>query len=155
MDKRKAELAASVLIIFISAFIIFNDNLVEGGVETDLGSMFLPRSLAYLMIFLALSMGYKSLKKIVKQKIVDESETIDIRGFSGVFYYIGILFFYWLTMPYIGFMVSTFLVMISVAFLLGAKSWVRVIVMSIFLSAIIQYGAKDFLYVYLPTWDLF
>lgn len=150
MDKRKAELAASILIIFISAFIIFNDNLVEGGVETDLGSMFLPRSLAYLMIFLALSMGYKSLKKIV-----DESETIDIRGFSGVFYYIGILFFYWLTMPYIGFMVSTFLVMISVAFLLGAKSWVRVIVMSIFLSAIIQYGAKDFLYVYLPTWNLF
>lgn len=155
MDKRKAELAASILIIFISAFIILNDNLVEGGVETDLGSMFLPRSLACLMILLALSMGYKSLKEIVKSKVVDVDEVIDINGFTGVFYYIGILFFYWLTMPYLGFMVSTFLVMISVAFLLGAKNWVRVMGMSIFLSAIIQYGAKEFLYVYLPTWNLF
>jgi len=155
LDKRKAELAASILIIFISAFIILNDNLVEGGVETDLGSMFLPRSLAYLMILLALSMGYKSLKKIVKQNAVDANEIIDINGFSGVFYYVGILFFYWLTMPYLGFMVSTFLVMVSVAFLLGARNWVRVIVMSIFLSSIIQYGAKEFLYVYLPTWNLF
>ena len=155
MDKRKAELAASILIIFISAFIILNDNLVEGGVETDLGSMFLPRSLAYLMILLALSMGYKSLKKIVKQNAVDANEIIDINGFSGVFYYVSILFFYWLTMPYLGFMVSTFLVMVSVAFLLGARNWVRVIVMSIFLSSIIQYGAKEFLYVYLPTWNLF
>lgn len=155
MDKRKAELAASILIIFISAFIILNDNLVEGGVETDLGSMFLPRSLAYLMILLALSMGYKSLKKIVQQKAVDANEIIDINGFSGVFYYVGILFFYWLMMPYLGFMVSTFLVMVSVAFLLGARNWVRVIVMSIFLSSIIQYGAKEFLYVYLPTWNLF
>ncbi|AQS52230.1 hypothetical protein PAEH1_13085 [Paenalcaligenes hominis] len=155
MDKRKAELAASILIIFISAFIILNDNLVEGGVETDLGSMFLPRSLACLMILLALSMGCKSLKEIVKSKVVDVDEVIDINGFTGVFYYIGILFFYWLTMPYLGFMVSTFLVMISVAFLLGAKNWVRVMGMSIFLSAIIQYGAKEFLYVYLPTWNLF
>lgn len=155
LDKRKAELAASILIIIISAFIILNDNLVEGGVETDLGSMFLPRFLACIMIFLSLFMGFGAIKKIIKERAVSENETIDLNGFSGIFYYVSILVLYWLLMPYIGFMVSTFLVMLSVAFLLGAKSWVKIVIMSLVISVMINYGAKEFLYVYLPTWNLF
>lgn len=155
MDKRKAEIFISLFLIIISLFILINDNLVEGGVESDLGSLFLPRIVAVILIALSISMGMSSIKSIIKDKKISTDDFINKDGFSGVFLYFGIIFFYWLSMPYIGFLVSTIITMLLVAKLLKAKQWTKVILMTLVVAVAINYGAKEFLHVYLPTGEWF
>lgn len=155
MDKRKAELITSLFLILISIFILVNDNLVQGGVETDLGSMFLPRFIAIVIILFSTAIGFKSFKEILKEKKASGDDLISLEGYSGIFLYLGAVFMYWLIMPYIGFMLSTVLVMAFVSFLLGGRNWLVIIIMSLVVSISIDYGSKEFLHVYLPAWNLF
>lgn len=151
MDKRKAEIYISLFLIIISMVILVNDNLVEGGVESDLGSLFLPRVVAVILIALSLSMGMKAINEIKKEKRVNAENLINKEGFSGVFIYLAIIFFYWLSMPYIGFLISTIITMLLVAKLLNAQQWLKVIAMTLIVAVSINYGAKEFLHVYLPA----
>ena len=155
LDKRKAEFFVSLLLMFFSIFILVSDELVEGGVETDLGSMFLPRFVAVIIIIFSLSIGVNSLKEMKKEKEINSNNYISLKGYSGIFLYLLSVFAYWLIMPYMGFMVSTILVMIFIAFLLGGKKWHKIIIIFSFIAISINYGTKEFLHVYLPAWNLF
>lgn len=157
LDKRKAEFFVSLLLMFFSIFILVSDELVEGGVETDLGSMFLPRFVAVIIIIFSLSIGVNSLKEMKKEKEkeINSNNYISLKGYSGIFLYLLSVFAYWLIMPYMGFMISTILVMIFIAFLLGGKKWHKIIIIFSFIAISINYGTKEFLHVYLPAWNLF
>ena len=50
MDRRKIDVAMTSFLIVMSLIILISDDLVQGGVETDLGSMFLPRIVAIAII---------------------------------------------------------------------------------------------------------
>mgnify|MGYP000241719947 CR=1 FL=1 len=154
MDRRKIDIYLSTFLIVISTIILTNNNLVEGGAESNLGSMFLPRFVACLIIIFSLIIAVQSLVKLTNNVTLIENEIINTRGLSGVFIYIVILIAYWFSMLHMGFLISTPFIMIAVAILLGGRRWVPIITMSVMTSLIIFYGSKIFLRVYLPTWTL-
>ena len=154
MDRRKIDVVLSTLLIIVSLIVLTNDNLVEGGVETELGSMFLPRIIAGLMIIFSVSMAVPSLLKLVRNVDQEENEAIDTTGFLGVLYYISIFVAYWLLVPVVGFLVATPFVMFGIAVLLGGRNWVPMVLMSVITPVLVFYGALYFLRVFLPIWAL-
>ncbi len=154
MDRRKVDVVLTTVLIIISLIILTSDQLVEGGAETDLGSMFLPRIVAVLMIIFSATIGIQSLKKLLQQKELEDKELIVTNGYGGIFIYIGIFIAYWLLVPVFGFIVTTPFVMFSVALLLGGRNWVPITAVSVITPILIFYGSSQFLRVFLPTWSL-
>lgn len=152
MDRRKVDVVLSTILIIVSVIILTSDNLVEGGAESDLSSMFLPRVVAGLMIIFSATIAIQSIRKLSEGAKLEGSELIVTDGSSGIFIYIGIFIAYWLAVPYVGFLVATPFIMIAVAMLLGGRDWVPIIAMSVITPVLIDYGSKEFLRVYLPTW---
>ena len=153
MDRRKIDVGLSALLITASVIILTNDNLVEGGVATDLGSLFLPRIIATLIIVFSATIGIQALTKLLRRAERESIETLDTRGFQGICLYIGIFFAYWFTVPYIGFMLATPFVMFAIAVLLGGRNWVPITLMSVITPVLVFYGAEKFLRVFLPVWS--
>lgn len=154
MDRRKIDIVLSTILIIASLIILTNDNLAEGGAESDLGIMFLPRIVAGFIIIFAATIAIQSFSKLSKGAELEGPELIITNGYSGIFIYIGIFVAYWLAVPHLGFMVTTPLVMLGVAVLLGGRNWIPLIAMSVITPVLIYYGSKEFLRVYLPTWTL-
>ncbi len=154
MDRRKIDVVISTILIIASLIILTNDSLSEGGVETDLGSLFLPRIVACLIIVFSAVIGVQSLLKLSKKARMEDVEKIDLTGFMGVNIYIGTFILYWFLVPYLGFLLVTPFVMFAIAFLLGGRSWFAMTAMSIITPLLIFYGASHFLRVFLPTWSL-
>lgn len=154
MDRRKIDVIMATVFIIVSLIILTNDNLVEGGAETDLGSMFLPRIVAGLIIIFSASIGIQALRKLISKAALNAEENIMTDGFAGIVIYISIFIVYWLVVPYVGFLVATPFVMFGIAVLLGGRKWLPIILMSVITPAVIFYGASHFLRVFLPTWTL-
>lgn len=154
MDRRKVDVVLATVLIIISLIILTCDQLVEGGAETDLGSMFLPRIVAVLIIIFSATIGIESLKKLLQRKEMEDKELIVTNGYGGIFIYIGIFIAYWLLVPVLGFLVTTPFVMFSVALLLGGRNWVPITAVSVITPILIFYGSSHFLRVFLPTWSL-
>lgn len=154
MDRRKIDVVLATFLIIISVIILTSDSLVEGGAESDLGSMFLPRVVAGLMIVFSATIAFESLKHLSAGTRAEAHEIISTSGFSGIFLYIGIFVAYWFTMPYVGFLVATPIVMIAVAVLLGGRSWLPILATSVITPTIVFYISREFLRVYLPAWSL-
>ena len=155
MDRRKVDVVLSTILIIASLIILTNDNLVEGGAETDLGSMFLPRIVAGLIILFAGTIAIQSLGKLLKGAEMEGQELIITNGFSGIIIYIGIFIAYWLSVPHVGFLVATPVIMFCIAVLLGGRNWLPITAVCVITPLLIFYGAREFLRVYLPTWNLF
>ncbi|WP_271272628.1 tripartite tricarboxylate transporter TctB family protein [Aliamphritea hakodatensis] len=154
MDRRKVDVVLATVLIIISLIILTSDQLVEGGAETDLGSMFLPRIVAVLIILFSATIGIQSLKNLLQRKEMEDKELIVTNGYGGIFIYIGIFIAYWLLVPVFGFLVTTPFVMFSVALLLGGRNWIPMTAVSVITPILIFYGSSQFLRVFLPTWSL-
>lgn len=154
MDRRKIDVVLSTFLIIASVIILTNDNLAEGGADSEMGILFLPRIVAGLMILFAGTIAIQSFMKLAKGAEQEGQEVISTEGFSGIFAYIGIFVAYWLAVPYLGFMVTTPFVMLAVAILLGGRNWIPIVAVSVITPVLIYYGSREFLRVYLPTWTL-
>lgn len=154
MDRRKIDVVLSTLLIIAAVIILTNDNLAEGGAQSDLGILFLPRVAAGFMILFAGTIAVQSFLRLAQGAEQEDLEKITTDGFSGIFIYVGIFVAYWLAVPHLGFLVTTPLVMISVAILLGGRNWLPMIALSVIIPILIDYGSREFLRVYLPTWSL-
>ena len=154
MDRRKIDVVLSTLLIIAAVIILTNDNLADGGAQSDLGILFLPRVVAGFMILFAGTIAIQSFLKLAQGAEQEDLEKITTDGFSGIFIYVGIFVAYWLAVPHLGFLVTTPLVMISVAILLGGRNWLPMIALSVIIPILIDYGSREFLRVYLPTWSL-
>lgn len=154
MDRRKLDIVMSSVLISVAIIILTNDNLVVGGVESELGSLFLPRVVAGLMIVFSAIIAISSIIRLSIKSEKDECEQIDIDGFSGILLYIGIFVAYWLLVPYVGFLVATPFVMLAIAVLLGGRNWIPIVTMSVVTPFVIYYGSLNFLRVFLPAWNL-
>lgn len=154
MDRRKIDIGLAAFLTTVSVMILTNNNLVEGGAESGLGSMFLPRVVAGLIIIFSLAIAIQSLRKLAKDMKPEGRDVIPVDGFSGIFIYIGIFTTYWFSVPYVGFLVATPFIMLAIAILLGGRNWVPIIATSVITPILIYYGSREFLRVYLPTWAL-
>jgi len=154
MDRRKIDIIVTSILIVASVIILTNDGLSEGGVETDLGSLFLPRIVASLIIVFSVTIGIQSFLKLRRKAKLEAVEDITTKGFLGIYIYIGIFFAYWFLVPHVGFLLTTPFVMFSIAVLLGGREWIKIGAMSVIVPVIVFYGSVHFLRVYLPTWSL-
>lgn len=154
MNRRKIDVALSSLLILASLVILTSDSLVEGGVETELGSMFLPRIVAVFIIFFSAMVGLPSLAKLLKGNPLGGLERVDTEGFFGIAIYIAILAAYWLATPHVGFLVATPIAMFGIAVLLGGRNWPAMATVSIITPVVVYYGSSHFLRVFLPPWTL-
>jgi hypothetical protein len=154
LDRRKVDIVVMTMLVLASIVILTNDNLSEGGAETDLGSLFLPRIVAGLIILFSVFIGATSIHKLLTKQAIESGETITLNGFFGVNIYVGIFVLYWFSVPYVGFLIATPFVMLGVALLLGGKNWLAIGAMSIVVPLLVFYGSVHFLRVYLPTWSL-
>lgn len=155
MDRRKIDVGLSALLITASLIILTSDKLVEGGMETELGSLFLPRLVAIIMILLSGSIGIQSIRHLNAGKQPSSDETISTDGFGGIGLYLLMFIGYWLAVPHVGFIIATPFVMLGIAVLLEGRNWLPMIAMSISIPLIIYFLSYYVLHVYLPTWSLF
>lgn len=154
MDRRKIDVMMASGLIAISVIILTNDNLVQGGVETELGSLFLPRIVAACILIISALIGVDSLRRLRADAPYEEGEVINTEGFDGVIIYVLTFVFYWIAVPYFGFVVATPFAMFSIAYLLGGRNWIPIILMSLITPITIFYLCREFLRVFLPTWSL-
>src|SRR5690625_7919955 len=64
MQKHKSDLLLATLLWVASLYILLFDDFIEGGLETDLGSLFLPRAAALVVAVLALFIGGPAIKAL-------------------------------------------------------------------------------------------
>lgn len=153
MDRRKIDIAMTSLLVLASLIILTNDNLAQGGVQTDLGSMFLPRLVAVVMIAISATIGVSAIIQLSRGESMHEDERIRTDGFLGVGIYLANLILYWLAIPYVGFLIATPIAMLGVAFLLGGRDWIPIIAMSVITPLVVFYLCREYLRVFLPTWS--
>ena len=154
MDRRKADVVIGSILIAMSIFILTNDNLVVGGVETDLGSMFLPRLLAVFIMAFSLTIVWDAFRKLQQGESLQKHEVIDTRGYSGIAIYVGIFTTYWYLVEILGFIFCTPFAMVGIMLLLGGRNWKVMLPLAIIAPVLVYYGCYNYLRVMLPVWSL-
>lgn len=154
MDKPRVDAAFASAVILIAILILSNDALVEGGAQTELGPLFLPRIVASVMILLSLGIGLPALLRILRRPGTVRSPLGGAGDAVGVSLYLAILLIYWAAMPWVGFMVATPAAMLAIGWLLGARKWAPMLTISLITPLVIDYGSRAFLRVFLPVWSL-
>lgn len=102
---------------------------------TELGAAFWPRIILVLMIILLIYNLYSDIKN--KKSI----EKIDIGGFLKSKLFVGMILVAAMTliMPYVGFITSCFLFLVSYGFLLGERKIVKLIIFSIIITFVLYF----------------
>lgn len=153
MTRRHLDVILCSVLIVAGVLILTLDGLAQGGVETQLGSMLMPRVVASLIILFSLMIGLPSLRGILQDRPLLPTELIEAEGLDGVVIYIAIFTAYWWALPILGFLVATPAVILAVAVLLGGRSWMPILAMSLITPTIIFYGCRELIRVYLPEWS--
>jgi len=167
MQKHKSDLLLATLLWVASLYILLFDDFIEGGLETDLGSLFLPRAAALVVAVLALFIGGPAIKALRAEHgqsdhVADQQGQPQTEENEGSLLwpmlYIVALIAYWFALPILGFVLSTILVVFFVAYIFNcntALDWLKVLVISLVISFGLDYVTQKFLKVYLPTSTLF
>ena len=154
MNRRYIDVVLCSALIIGAILILTLDGLAQGGVETLLGSMLMPRIVAGLILIFAAMIGVSSLRQILADTPLAPQEWVDTNGLGGVLIYLAIFVAYWWFMPMVGFVVATSIAMFAIATLLGGRSWLAMACVSIILPLVTFYGCRELIRVYLPEWSL-
>lgn len=154
MNRRYVDVVLGSVLIAAAILILTREGLAQGGVETQLGSMFMPRVVAGLILIFAAMIAIASLRQIIAQSPLAPQETIATEGLGGVLIYVGIFAAYWWLLPTLGFVVATSAAMFAIAVLLGGRSWLAMAAVSIAIPVVTFYGCRELIRVYLPEWSL-
>lgn len=166
--RNKADLFVGLL-LFVSSFIFLltMHRFVYGGTQSAVGPLFFPRFiitivvlLSFIQIVLAfIHPGTKQSRETTansgssqpKAPAEDEAETSN----QNIVIYIGILFLYLAMLHWLGFMVSTPVIMTCVAYILNGRNFAVFIPMSVGFSVALYYIALKLMKIMLPMGVLF
>ncbi|WP_282026467.1 tripartite tricarboxylate transporter TctB family protein [Limimaricola cinnabarinus] len=154
MSRRHLDVALCSALIVAALLILTREGLAQGGVETRLGSMLMPRVVAGLVILFSLMIGLPSLRGLLENRPLLPAELVETSGLDGVFVYMALLAAYWWAMPLVGFLVATPVLIFAVAVLLGGRSWMALLAVALITPTAIHYGSRELIRVYLPEWSL-
>lgn len=160
MKKYKSDLVLAALLLAVSLYILLFDDFIEGGLETDLGSLFLPRAAALVMAVLAIFLAIPAVKAFKKQVSAGSTTAEKERqpSMRWPLLYIAALIAYWWVLPHLGFVIATILVVLFVAYIFNCSrliDWLKVLAVALVMSFGLDYVTQQFLKVYLPTFSLF
>lgn len=168
-SQKKMILANKVvaLVIFAGSFLFMLNmhKYVYGGVQSSVGPLFFPKFVMTLVVALSLLLvGMEFFKK--KKEAVPPSalqpegvkeaggEEEEVNNWNIVIY-LGILFGYMAMLHFIGFLISTPIVMMAVAIILKGRNYITMTLMSIFFSVTLYYVALKMMKIILPAGILF
>ena len=148
MQRRTIELTVMFLLVLVSLSILFlGKSMVDGGMESGMSPLFLPRIIAVLMLVFCTMGIYEAVKKQGAGGL--ETDLVSVAK------HIGIFFIYFFVLPYIGFMVATSVMMFVIMYQMGGRNLLVMAVVSISGSVIIYYAGYHLLKVLLPVGSLF
>lgn len=154
MDRRRIDVGLASALLIAALAVLTMDGFVVGGVEAELGSMFVPRMVAGFIALFALMIGIPSLTSLLQQRPPAAEEWIGTDGLGGAGLYVLIFFGYWWALPLVGFLVATPVVIFAIGLLLQGRNWIALAAVSVITPLIIFHVCQDLLRVYLPTWSL-
>ena len=148
MQRRTIEFTIMFLLVLVSFSILFlGKSMVDGGMESGMSPLFLPRIVAVLILVFC-TMG---IYETIKEQNADGLET----DLVSVAKHVGIFFVYFFVLPYLGFMLSTSIMMFVIMYQMGGRNLLIMVVVSISGSVIIYYAGYHLLKVLLPVGSLF
>lgn len=148
MQRRTIELSVLTVLILVSLSILFmGKSMVDGGMESGMSPLFLPRIIAALIIIFSL-MGIVEARKKKDSENLGASLTSMVKN-------AGIFFVYLFVLPYAGFIPATTVMMFVVMFQMGGRNLPIMTFVSIAGSVIIYYASYHMLKVLLPPGCLF
>lgn len=152
----------ALLLVFYSVFYLNADSLIEQSLFGSIDASFFPKIIILCIVIMSLMLfidtcmmwnNYKNNKITHKMKaLISEKESYPM---SGVFIYIGTLFLYLLGFYYIGFIYSTPIIVVLVAYLLGMKNFFIGVSAAIMFTFALDYASLHFLQILLPSGILF
>ncbi len=123
--------------------------------EVAIGPRFFPTALVYLIIVMSvisLLLSFIRSRKVIRSKEdkLDEEQQLErafakSKGYKQVAITLLALIAWTILMPYIGFVVTTFLLMISLMFLIGTSNLMKMLVISS-LFTILLYAVANYLF---------
>ena len=153
MNRRYLDVVLGSVLIAGAILILTLDGLAQGGVETQLGSMFMPRVVAGFIGIFSAMIALPSLRQIIADAPLAPQETIPAEGFGGVLVYVAIFVAYWWLLPVLGFVIATSAAMFAIAVLLGGRSWLAMALVSVVVPLASFHGCRALIRVYLPEWS--
>jgi hypothetical protein len=166
MNKDFQDLIVGFVLFFLSLlFMLTMHNFVFGGFETKIGSLFFPKFVIFIILILStilVSIGFlKAIKKDFattfksdEQKLYEEM-SISEENSLNVLIYILFLFLYILLLYFLGFLLSTPLIIFFVMLILRGHNFTIMISISILVSFVIYYLCYYLMRVMLPTGVIF
>ncbi|MDK2933230.1 MAG: Tripartite tricarboxylate transporter TctB family [Clostridiales bacterium] len=138
------DLGIGIFVFFLTIYIyIITSSYPEPNINPVAASTF-PRLLSTLMCIVSLVLIYRALKG-------KDSVQIVIRNYKKVLSIIGLLIIYTLALMYIGFTLSTMVLMFIILYLFEMRKYRYSILIPIIAAFVIQYIFQKFLNVPLPT----
>lgn len=148
MLKRSIYIGAAFIII--SLFILYASFQLPGGhVGLQSGTFPMISAIAILIFSIAMIVeNWYNLKKGRKESPPEISLSVIVKI---IIFTITTLIYARLALPYLGFVYSTILLMISMFRLAGYKNWIKNILLSIFISLVLYYVFHEVFMIILPA----
>ena len=151
------------LLVFYSVLYLEAGSLIEQTFMASLDPVFFPRVIILcitVMSFMLTIDSFVMWNNYKKNKITHHMKTLVTDGeeeypMARVFIYIGTLFLYLIGFYYIGFVYSTPIIILLVAYLLGMKNIFIGAIMAIIFTLALDYASLNFLQILLPSGILF
>lgn len=166
MSKDIQDLIVGILLFFLSfLFMLTMHNFVYGGFETEIGSLFFPKFIVFIILILSTILVILGFLKITKknfatafkseeQKLYEEMSISEENPLNILIYTI-LLFSYILLLHFFGFLLSTPLMIFSVMLILRGHNYKILFSFSILVSFVIYYLCYYLMRIMLPTGVIF
>ena len=139
---KKKEKSAVAFIAF-GLFIIFEIRKLPFGKFSDPGPGLFPLMLAMIVIGL-------SLISLIVSKVERVPGSFEKKGFLNVFYIVGILVFYRYSLPFLGYNLCTFFLLVFLLKIVGGQKWFYTIIWSVIITGASYLLFAKWLMVFFP-----
>jgi hypothetical protein len=163
MNKNIEDLLIGIVLLLLSTlFLLTMHHFVHGGMKTEVGSLIFPQftiaSILFLSLILAIFGYLRTTKKFSSRFKSKEDEfrrgttdAVEKMNRSRIILYVFLLFGYFLMLYFLGFLISTPVILFLAMLLLGGQNFKVMIPLSIVTPLVIYYSAYYLMGVMLPA----
>lgn len=162
--KNLADLIISLVMSVGSlTFLIHMHKFVDGGMPSVVGPLVFPRFVIIVTVILSFILLFFAIFKPTVKKAEappagenqtcnpDSVEALDSASRKNIVIYVAVLFAYLIMLQYIGFLISTPLVILVVAYILNGRNFKFLVPMAVVFSTTVYYVAAKVMHIILPA----
>ncbi|MDT8861331.1 tripartite tricarboxylate transporter TctB family protein [Alkalihalobacillus sp. MEB130] len=154
--KVKAAIPPLVMLIFgFVLLLIIPGQISSGGSRSYVNPQFIPYLMGWFIVILSvISIVIEFIKKDMTSEETGEEEksrTLDQKQYGKVFAIFSLLVLWAVLIPYLGFVIVTYLFVLGVMLLLGNRNKYQILIVPIAVTTVVYFGIKVFMKVNLPS----